>query len=267
MSDPKPMTILAIDTAGSSLAASLNHQGMIYQRTTVSRKHANHLTPLVSGLCDSARIALDDIDLIAVNVGPGPFTGLRVGLAYVRGLAHALSCPVAPITHSELLAHHAMRYAHDHDIPCQYIATLIDARLGQAYFSISSTHNGCLEIHTPDCVLDYHQIPDLTDLDSCVTAGDDWQSLADQLPTERKSLLHIPGHSLADASDFDAQSLVDCNNLAAITRATSMLVMVGMLLNQDRLNSVGAESLSPLYVRHDVAKKTVDRNSSSTDSA
>ena len=137
--------VLAVDTIGSSLAVSLCVKGQVYQRLTLSRKHANHLTPMIRQLCESACIALRDIDSLAVNVGPGPFTGLRVGIAYVKGLAHALSLPVYPIGHGELLAHHAFRYAIDHGIPCRQIATLIDARLGQVYFSTYSIHNEHLE--------------------------------------------------------------------------------------------------------------------------
>ena len=267
MSDSKPQTVLAVDTVGSSLAASLSYQGMIFQRTTLSRKHANHLTPLISTLCDSVGIVPDNIDQLAVNVGPGPFTGLRVGLAYVRGLAHALSCPVIPITHSALLAHHAMRYVGNQDIPCQHIATLIDARLGQVYFSVYSARNGLINIHTSDCILDYDQVPDLSNFHHCVTAGDDWQSLADQLSTECSLIPHIAAVSLDDTRDFDAELLVDCHKLTAMTRATSMLLMIDMLQEQGQLDRVDAESLSPLYVRHNVAKKMIDRDSSNPNSA
>ncbi len=68
------------------------------------RRHAEELGPQLVTLLDRAKLSMAELEWLAVDVGPGRFTGLRVGLATVRGLAFALDIPVVGLTSLEILA-------------------------------------------------------------------------------------------------------------------------------------------------------------------
>lgn len=75
-----------------------------FEEITTDRRHAEELAPMVQRVLTTAGLSLHDLDILAVDVGPGRFTGLRVGLATVRSLAFALDLPVVGVTSLEILA-------------------------------------------------------------------------------------------------------------------------------------------------------------------
>jgi tRNA threonylcarbamoyladenosine biosynthesis protein TsaB len=91
------MRILAIDTAlGACAAAVLDSQrGVILADESIAmmRGHAEALMPLIARVMDAARCEFAELDRVAVTVGPGSFTGLRVGIAAARGIALAAGKP------------------------------------------------------------------------------------------------------------------------------------------------------------------------------
>ena len=90
------------------------------------RRHAEMLAPAIEFLCRQADVELDEIGAIAVDVGPGLFTGLRVGIATAKAMAHALRVPVIAMTSLDLLAF-PLRHAD------RLIGAVIDARRGEVY--------------------------------------------------------------------------------------------------------------------------------------
>ncbi len=90
------MTVLVIDTATPAVTAGLVRDGVLLaQRVTVDpRAHAECLTPNVLGALADASLAMADLTAVVVGCGPGPFTGLRVGMATAAAYGHALSIPV-----------------------------------------------------------------------------------------------------------------------------------------------------------------------------
>ena len=86
------------DVDGSEIQIAASEQ------ITTDRRHAEELTPMVASVLAAAGWTVADVDVLAVDVGPGRFTGLRVGLATVRSLALAVGVPVVGITSLELLA-------------------------------------------------------------------------------------------------------------------------------------------------------------------
>lgn len=88
--------LLAFDTATSLVTVAL-HDGdrvVVEHSSTVPMKHGEHLAPLIARAMDDAGIVRQDLTAIAVGVGPGPFTGLRVGLVTARTLGFVLDLPV-----------------------------------------------------------------------------------------------------------------------------------------------------------------------------
>lgn len=100
------MIVLAIDTALSACAAALVRDGaaVAAKSEAMERGHAERLAPLVDELMREAGASFADIDRIVVTVGPGSFTGVRVGLSFARGLALALGKPCVGISTLEALA-------------------------------------------------------------------------------------------------------------------------------------------------------------------
>jgi len=74
------------------------------EQITTDRRHAEELTPMIASVLADAGWSVGGVDAFAVDIGPGRFTGLRVGLATVRSLALAVDAPVVGITSLELLA-------------------------------------------------------------------------------------------------------------------------------------------------------------------
>lgn len=99
------MRILAIDTAAGACSAAVWDDGRVHQRLLeMSRGHAEALVPLVLATLADAGRGFAELDLLAVTIGPGAFTGLRIGLAAARGLALATGLPCVGVTTLEAVA-------------------------------------------------------------------------------------------------------------------------------------------------------------------
>jgi tRNA threonylcarbamoyladenosine biosynthesis protein TsaB len=129
------MLILAIDTALEACSAAIfdSEQSAIIAGETeiMTRGHAEALMPLVDGVIRAAGLDFFSLDRIAVTVGPGSFTGLRVGIAAARGIGLAAKKPVVGVTTLAALA--APYIAADPKMP---VAAAIDGRHRHVYFEL-----------------------------------------------------------------------------------------------------------------------------------
>ncbi len=93
------MPLLAVDTAldACSVAVAAGPALLAARRTVIGRGHAEALPAMVAAVMAAAGLGHRDLGRLAVTIGPGSFTGLRVGLAFVRGLAHGLGLPVTGV--------------------------------------------------------------------------------------------------------------------------------------------------------------------------
>ncbi|MEK7828599.1 MAG: tRNA (adenosine(37)-N6)-threonylcarbamoyltransferase complex dimerization subunit type 1 TsaB, partial [Deltaproteobacteria bacterium] len=100
------MKILAIDTStASGSIALLDDDQIIAELTTCTQKtHVERLLPLIKILLSSINTKIEDVDGFALTIGPGSFTGLRIGLAAIKGLAWSLNKPVVGVSTLEALA-------------------------------------------------------------------------------------------------------------------------------------------------------------------
>lgn len=119
------MIVLAIDTALETCSAALADAGRVLARRSepMARGHQERLAPLVAELMAEAGIGFDALDRIGVTVGPGSFTGLRVGLAFAKGLGLALDRPVVGIGTLQAMGAGSRGFA----------AVALDARREQVY--------------------------------------------------------------------------------------------------------------------------------------
>jgi tRNA threonylcarbamoyladenosine biosynthesis protein TsaB len=123
--------ILGIESATAQVGCAVGgHEGVLASAHSArNRRHAESLTPSIEFVCAQARIELSELGAIAVDIGPGLFTGLRVGVATAKALAQALRIPVIPISSLDLLAFPA-RFTD------RMIAAVIDARRGELFSAL-----------------------------------------------------------------------------------------------------------------------------------
>jgi tRNA threonylcarbamoyladenosine biosynthesis protein TsaB len=124
------MLILGITTATPQVGVAIGgHEGVLGQfEVSRGRRHAETLVPAIQFLCEQTDIQMSEFSAIAVDVGPGLFTGMRVGLAAGKAIAQALRVPMIGISSLDLLAF-PLRYAD------RTIAAVIDARKGEVFYA------------------------------------------------------------------------------------------------------------------------------------
>ena len=125
------MLILGIETAGSQVGCAIGgHEGVLASaHAGKGRRHAENLAPQIDFVRRQAGIELGDLGAVAVDVGPGLFTGLRVGIATAVAISHALGVPMIPITSPDLMAFPA-RWS------SRLIVTALDARRGELFTAL-----------------------------------------------------------------------------------------------------------------------------------
>ncbi len=124
------MKILAVDTSTKSCSVAITKDdNLIIELLLESgQTHSIHLMAMVKQALKLAMIAVDEIDGYAVAIGPGTFTGLRIGLSTIKGLAAATDKPVVAISTLKALAFQAFEHTN-------VIYPMIDARRGEIYFA------------------------------------------------------------------------------------------------------------------------------------
>jgi tRNA threonylcarbamoyladenosine biosynthesis protein TsaB len=125
------MLVLGIDTATDQVSCAVGgHEGVLASmRTARSRAHAESLAPAIEFVCAQARIELNEVGAVAVDVGPGLYTGLRVGIATAKALAFSLGVPMVGLPSLDLLAF-PVRFSN------RLVAAVVDARRGEVFWAL-----------------------------------------------------------------------------------------------------------------------------------
>lgn len=126
------MKILAIDTSSKICSVSiLEDDNVILEKHSNDEKtHSQNLMPLVDKLFKETNLTLNEINLLSCCLGPGSFTGIRIGLATIKAFADAKNIPVVGVTSLESLAYNIKQTG--------LIVSLIDAKNDNVYYSLFS---------------------------------------------------------------------------------------------------------------------------------
>ena len=124
------MKILSIDTASDICGVSIleNNKLLINLDTNSGRTHSENLMPLIDSILKRNNLDIKDIEMISCCVGPGSFTGIRIGVATIKPMAEILNIKIASVISLEVLAKNVEN--------TETIVSLIDARNNQVYGGI-----------------------------------------------------------------------------------------------------------------------------------
>lgn len=219
------MLLMAFETATETAGVAIaDDQGLLASATFRGRRHAESLMPAAQFLLGACGRTVRDLDAVAVDVGPGLFTGLRVGVASAKAIAYALGLRALGLTSLEVLAS-AVAGASPH--AGGLIVPVVDARRGEVF---SARY--------------------LSDPLRRVAAAQLWQpaALAHSLSRERESLVLVGDGALRYRDLFEK---VDGVRLASADLASPPVGVLASLA-VSRLaegEGGGAETLAPLYLR------------------
>lgn len=232
------MLILGITTSTQQVGCAIGgHEGVLASvHSSRGKRHAETLTPAIDFARRQARIELDEISAVAVDIGPGLFTGLRVGVASAKAIAHALRVPMVGVTSLDLLAfpvRHTSRLIH----------AVLDARRGEVFTApYRQVPGGVQRLAEPQVVSPADLASDLQAADDeCLLVGDG--AIRYRQLFEEVRRCDIGEHGIAHPS---AGSLVQLAHAQAL-----------------REDFVNTWDLEPLYLRAPDAEINWDQRSAS----
>jgi len=218
------MKILAIDTATELCSAALSIDGEVQLEARLDPTgHSKTILDMVESLMQKADMHLSQLDLLATDIGPGSFTGMRIGLGVAQGLAYGADIPVAGVHSLAALAagvHHKGA-----------VLAAIDARMGEVYWGLYQPADagvaliGELGLCRPEAL-----VAQLPDVGSVVGVGSGWDSYTDEL---NRSL---------DVERWVAKQFPRADHIANLAALLP------------RSKALDASQLTPIYIRNDVAK-------------
>ena len=130
------MKILAVDTSSKICAVAILEDNKVIDEIKLDngKTHSENLMPIIKEILDRNSLNLSSFNLIAVSVGPGSFTGIRIGIATIKPMAEVYNLPVASVTSLETLARNIENKEKDFTI-----ISLIDAKNNQVYAGFFDT--------------------------------------------------------------------------------------------------------------------------------
>ncbi|MBI3598413.1 MAG: tRNA (adenosine(37)-N6)-threonylcarbamoyltransferase complex dimerization subunit type 1 TsaB [Nitrospirae bacterium] len=158
------MKILGIETATRfASVAFIDETRLVAEyRIALGMRHAERLLPLIDSMLREAHVSLSDLHAIAVSIGPGSFTGLRVGLATAKGLAIGCGLPLVPVPTLEAMA---LPFCHSKTV----IVPVITARKDAVYWAIFSPEG--VRLH-PDSVSSVEKMLEIINQESVLFFGE-----------------------------------------------------------------------------------------------
>lgn len=147
------MLILALESSALTASAAICDGERLLGEYTVNNgnTHSETLLPMAESLLRDLRISISEIDLFAVSVGPGSFTGIRIGVSTLKGLAFGTKKPCVGVSTLEAMAYNLY-------IPNGLICPVMNARRKQVYTALFRESNGKMERLMPDSAISVEEL-------------------------------------------------------------------------------------------------------------
>ena len=235
--------ILAIDTSSAwcSVALSLDGTPPLVRHQQVSAGASQVLLPWIDELLGQASTKLNQLDAIAVGTGPGAFTGVRLGIAVVQGLASAAKLPVLPVVSLDAIAAQLFQTPDFIASGANVFAIAIDARMGESYWAHYENTALGLPKRVDGIELSAPELVDLTGVE--YLAGSAISEFGKRLFANQA--IPLDQHQINADIGIHALGILSCAN-----------AMWSQGLQQD------VHLLEPLYIRNKVALTTLERTQS-----
>ena len=139
------MIILAFDSTAKAASVAVSDDDKLLALYSIDNglTQSELLLPMAENILKSLRLTFDDVELLAASVGPGSFTGVRIGVALVKGIAFGKNIPCVSVSTLDALAENLSGL-------CGVIVPCMDARRAQVYSATYRCRDGILEKLTPD---------------------------------------------------------------------------------------------------------------------
>ena len=125
----QPAVMLAVDTSSDACSVALGVGGQVFERHEIApREHTRLVLPMVQALLREAGLELTDVDVFVMGRGPGAFTGVRIAVGVVQGLAFSVDRPVVPVSSLAIVAQGVI------DAGATHAAVAFDARMNEIYW-------------------------------------------------------------------------------------------------------------------------------------
>ena len=223
------MKILALESSAKAASCAVLADGELLASAwqAAGLTHSRTLLPMVEGMLKNSELTMEAMDAVAVAAGPGSFTGLRIGIAAVKGLAWAAEKPCIPVSTLEAMA---WPLAHlEGSIVCA-----MDARRQQIYNAVFLADGGALERLREDRALSLEEAAaDLAGLDGPMA---------------------IVGDGAQMCFDFFTARGIDCR-LAPVHLRLQSAAGVALAAWRRRTETVSAQELTPVYLRLSQAER------------
>lgn len=225
------MRILAVDTSSNVASAAIVDGDKMVCECVLNNKltHSQTLMPMIDEVFKKSEYTPSDIDLFAVSNGPGSFTGLRIGVTTIKGLAHATQKPVCGVNTLEALAYNLPFCPH-------IIAPIMDARREQVYNAFYRWENGELKVITSPRAISLEDcMKELIELDETVVF------LGDGVAVFCEKIKGIMGEKALFAPQFACTQRAACVAEAAKNK-----------------NTMEYSELAPVYLRKSQAEREAE---------
>lgn len=203
------MRIFAVDTSAKSASVALVEDGVIKGEYFINTMltHSETLMPMIDLLFKSLHMSPSEADYLAVNCGPGSFTGLRIGIAAVKGMAFALDKPCIAVSTLESMAYNL---CDDKSLIC----AVMDARCNQVYNALFENNNGTVKRVCDDRAIKIDELTAELNLIGrrVVLIGDGAKICFDQIRSSVSDVKIAPENLLyqrASSTAFAAERLIE----------------------------------------------------------
>ncbi len=195
------MKILAVDTSAVCASVAVTENGKILSECSINSglTHSRTLMPMIDSALQNAEIDLSEIDLFACSAGPGSFTGVRIGVAAIKGLCDGLNKKCVPVSTLEALAYNLT------GMKCTAVSVM-DARCNQVYCGIFRVDSDTVERLTEDMALQIESLGEmLVKYENVVFVGDGARLCHEKLgySIAGKGNIYQRGSSVAFAAEKD----------------------------------------------------------------
>ena len=208
------MKILGVDSTATAASCAVYENGkirsLIYSNTGLT--HSQTLMPMVESALKSAGIDIKDVDLFAVSNGPGSFTGVRIGVSAVKGLAQPLNKNCVTVSTLEVIAKPL------ENTGC-YAVAVMDARCNQVYTAQFDCSDGFKRVTEDEAITIDELTEKLSDVKKpIVLIGDGadvtYKKMVDVIPSVKKAVPSICYQSAADVALIAAEMVENGENVA-----------------------------------------------------